>query len=68
MNRINKKLNQRGDKMAKFPKAAGEAIDIGSRLELFVHDYLIEVMEWVEMYILDQRLFAGKGNPAFNLG
>lgn len=54
--------------MVECHKAAEEAIDIGSRLELLVDDTLIEVMEWVQRYILDQRLFAGKGNPAFNLG
>lgn len=58
MNRINKGLNQRGDKMVKFHKAAEEAIDIGSRLELSVDDYLIEVMDgwrgiyWTSAYLL----------------
>lgn len=54
--------------MVECHKAAEETIDIGSRLELLVDDTLIEAMEWVEMYILDQHLFAGKGNSAFNLG
>ncbi|MCD6169669.1 MAG: hypothetical protein J7J76_03835 [Candidatus Latescibacteria bacterium] len=41
--------------MAKFSKAAAEAIDIGSRLELFVDDYLVERLEGARLKLQEPR-------------